>query len=739
MKINREKINIQTFGVLSESAFGISNDDQAHILGILRDKLYTDKIMAFLREYSTNAVDAHIEAGIPERPIKVLLPTTLSPKCAIRDYGLGLSEEDIRLIYTQYGKSTKRNSNEVIGQLGLGCKSGFAYTNSFNIISIHQGTRTIYHAYIDASSIGKVAKISTTTTEEESGIEIIIPIQTDDIIIVRQKAFQCFQYFDIKPVLNEKYLEIPQTILYSGRDWKILKVERQRYSRNSYMPMAIMGNIGYPIESIKINLGKTKLEAAAYGACLQIRFPIGSLSIAANREHLEYTNLTQETIQNKIQEICIELQKDIKTQLAACETPWERKKHFIMSKNKCQYGSLSEMIITETAQANYPGLNLQPYLNIRSDLFYTTIYTDKVRRPIKNRTIYIGDEQYIAIFVDDVKSQYLVKTRTLLNKLKTMDKYTIFIIRQKDPNVLDSTKPEFLETINAVITQHNIQGIPVHKLSEITKEDLKTQKRTQQNIRTSKPHALTTPVLQLKSVDQITTTTRPSLFWEQHTIDPNQIKQGVYVLVHALRPSEPIHLIQSKLRALRALNLNYTDITIYGLRQDKKYTQPIPDGWLSFTKYYRQAIKDISSRSQLIRSWIKGQSFLQKMDESKFSSNAPWGLVVGFKNNFKNKNNAFLQLAERVIDITKSKTINSKTKYARYHMLVRQILQNDYLDSINADTTTDNYIQTIQKQYPLITTLTNPFYNQRYGRYKEQKQQVQILIDYCNLVDSQEE
>src|SRR6266498_3259199 len=85
----------------------IDDDAIDHIMDLLTD-LYSDPEMAVLREYSTNARDSHIEAGIADRPIEVSLPTPLSQFLRIRDFGAGLNAEDIREIYSRYGKSTKR-------------------------------------------------------------------------------------------------------------------------------------------------------------------------------------------------------------------------------------------------------------------------------------------------------------------------------------------------------------------------------------------------------------------------------------------------------------------------------------------------------------------------------------------------------------------------------------------------------------------------------------------------------
>lgn len=68
-----------TTSTLPEAAFDINPDDVTHVITLLRDTLYSDKILAVLREYGTNAWDAQREAdtavGRPPQPIVVKLPT----------------------------------------------------------------------------------------------------------------------------------------------------------------------------------------------------------------------------------------------------------------------------------------------------------------------------------------------------------------------------------------------------------------------------------------------------------------------------------------------------------------------------------------------------------------------------------------------------------------------------------------------------------------------------------------
>ena len=64
-------------GIGTESHFNIKDENVAHIFSILRNQLYSDKIGAIIREYITNAIDAHVEANV-DRPITVTLPSIFS-------------------------------------------------------------------------------------------------------------------------------------------------------------------------------------------------------------------------------------------------------------------------------------------------------------------------------------------------------------------------------------------------------------------------------------------------------------------------------------------------------------------------------------------------------------------------------------------------------------------------------------------------------------------------------------
>ena len=329
MIVTQSKANVVTQGVQGAVSFGIKQEGLAHIFNVLRNQLYSDKILAVLREYSCNAVDSHTEAG-HNRPIEVTLPSRLSLELKIRDYGTGLSETDIQEIYAFYGESTKRKSNSLIGQLGLGSKSAFAYGDNFVINSFYNGIKTTYNAYIDPSQIGQIAKLASAPTNEANGVEIVIPVKPADCENFVNTARSLFTFFKVKPIVrgaaNFTYEEKPS--IYSGADWRIVKADRNVYGRNC---VAVMGNIGYTISSSALKMDENNdaeatIERLLNNCDIQLDVPIGDLDIAASREGLQYTDRTIANIKKRILVIRDFLVADITKQLKGAQSLWSFKR-----------------------------------------------------------------------------------------------------------------------------------------------------------------------------------------------------------------------------------------------------------------------------------------------------------------------------------------------------------------------------------------------------------------------------
>jgi hypothetical protein len=308
-------------GDFESVSFGIKESGLSHIFNVLRNQLYSDKVLAVIREYSTNAVDAHIEIGEADKPIKVTLPTQLTPEFKVRDFGRGLTEEQVAQIYAMYGESTKRGTNEQIGQLGLGSKSAFAYGDNFVINSFVKGTKVTYNAFIDPSDVGQISKIHSEKTDEKDGIEIVIPVKSDDYSEFYDKAVRLYKYFkvipDVRGVSQDQLKNDLKRdeVVVSKDNWTLVKGE-------SY---AVMGNIAYPLDSGALNLNWQDDRSELISAGVVIDFAIGDLEISASREALQYTDKTKSVIIKKLESIIKELPKVLGERFEECDTLWDVK------------------------------------------------------------------------------------------------------------------------------------------------------------------------------------------------------------------------------------------------------------------------------------------------------------------------------------------------------------------------------------------------------------------------------
>ena len=279
--------------------FGIKESGLSHIFNVLRNQLYSDKVLAVIREYSCNAVDAHTEVGKADVPIKITLPTQMTPEFKVRDFGRGLTETEIAQIYAMYGESTKRGSNEQIGQLGLGCKSAFAYGDNFIINSFVNGEETTYNAFIDPSDIGQISKMESKKTNQQSGVEIVIPVKSDDFTEFYDKAVTLFKHFKVVPDVRganredlNREMEKSKVIIEKD-NWRLVEGESH----------AIMGNISYPLDSGALNIGWQDERAELLSSGVEIDFDIGDLEISASREALQYTEKTKKAIISTLEAI----------------------------------------------------------------------------------------------------------------------------------------------------------------------------------------------------------------------------------------------------------------------------------------------------------------------------------------------------------------------------------------------------------------------------------------------------
>ena len=150
----------------------------SHVLNTL-STLYANPPYAVLREFITNAIDAHRDAG-HGGPVEVELPTRDNPRLVIRDHGKGMSRDTLVNTYYNYGESSKRGDSTSIGAFGFGSKSAYSVSPTWELRSVTAGSIIGVVSCINDDGIPEhTLEEVPNTSLSESGVTIVIP--TGDI------------------------------------------------------------------------------------------------------------------------------------------------------------------------------------------------------------------------------------------------------------------------------------------------------------------------------------------------------------------------------------------------------------------------------------------------------------------------------------------------------------------------------------------------------------------------------
>jgi hypothetical protein len=316
--------------------FTVDESSLAKIMSVLTN-LYSDPEMAVIREYLTNALDAQIEASESDpkyvwRPIQVTTPSHFNKSYIVRDFGTGMNGDDLRDIYSKYGKSTKEQSNSVTGMLGLGSKCALTYTNQFTITGYKNGVKTVAIVSKDENDIPVFMIVDTSSTTEPNGVEISVPVR--DRNTFAQKTREFLSYWKDGQVLVDgvepaKHVhKLVKTMpLVRGKvkgDCQIHWIESAGtgYYVETPTSYVVMGNVPYAVDPEYVDEG---LREANMGFVAYV--PMGAVDFPPSREVLQYNTPTKEVVK-KISEGLFELiyAEKIKeiTDAVDHKTAWEK-------------------------------------------------------------------------------------------------------------------------------------------------------------------------------------------------------------------------------------------------------------------------------------------------------------------------------------------------------------------------------------------------------------------------------
>ena len=340
---NKNHSHEAIIGVQESNALRISSDSQAMIIDSLIN-LYSDPIGSVVRELTSNCIDAHRERDLKLHG-KIPLADTddiswfdnrlsvsvslvdsnpllnLDANISFNDYGIGLSPQRVKDIYTVLGTSTKRDDNHQIGGFGLGCKSPWAYVDQFYVNTRYNGIE-YYYLMHKGESVPAMDLVYKKETTQKNGTSVIIPLKSKTRNEINKFVSS----------INDQ-LPFFEHVVYEGfddydriRTWK-LEEDHEDYviykNLNAYKYKMLVGNVVYPLDTDllgEITHNDVKIDLSPD---LVFKFKIGELDLVPSREAVRYTPRTKTAILNKISKVLDTFKVEVESKVKALDDLYE--------------------------------------------------------------------------------------------------------------------------------------------------------------------------------------------------------------------------------------------------------------------------------------------------------------------------------------------------------------------------------------------------------------------------------
>ena len=705
--------------VTSTNSFSIKTS--AHAFKILSSSLYANKIRAIIRELSTNAYDSQVAAGRADLPFDVHLPSTLEPHFAIRDYGVGLDRDEVEHIYTTYFSSTKSDSNDYVGALGLGSKSPFSYTENFSVTAIKNGKKLNYSAYVNEVGFPSIALMGESDTDEPSGVEIRFGVQAADYYKFLDEAVYVYRWFKVHPLISTNVNYVRKEIEYQTKDI-IPGIHQAKidYRNNSY---AVMGNIAYPIQVP--NSAEVLGELAYMLDCgLVIEFEIGDLDFQASREGLSYIPSTIEAIRLRLSSLNDQLFQVFFDEAEKFENLWERAA-FIASKSqqKLWVAACNRYVRETKFSLVEPGYNktfcvasihvstksISDKFNIRLRSF--NFSSGRLRESNSYQKINPANNLSVEVFALSVNKSTLFIKRDIKQAAKEQIRYNCTNKFIKDFNyfwsveAVDKTKEvkfdEFFEYI------HNPRNI-------VFASELATKPTAE---RASKEVQKGVTVLSLEADSSI-----GSCSWVQEgTVaeindESDQVRYYINISGHSLVSTYPENKISAKelFVLLRQCGISsLANTKIYGVRRADAAVVESLENWVNLEDHIKETLTNIDDNDIMLLA-------RDTVSRPRWVTNT----LLPIGRFFNSKKNTELVKA---FEFYNTNRINKKSFSTHALNTLSRIYANKTFDFDDAQAKITNMLDAVVEKYPLLPMLR-----------LEPGDETKHVVDYINLIDNKE-
>lgn len=297
------------------SSMGIDQSQIGKLQYLLSKGLYSRPIESIVREVTSNAVDATIEAGSNQPVIVDIEYENGISNFTVEDFGVGLSEERINKIYCNYLASTKEATNNQLGCFGLGAKSPLTYTDTFTIKTRYNGFEYLYVMSNtgggDSGQENSITQIYKKETTEINGTKVTIPLKKGDETSFKNAVKVQLCYF--KGVYIN-YLTSQKEI----KEYNNFSVAENPPSTSIHINM---GGVYYPIDFTKVTNFDIRMVDIAVG----IHVEIGKIAVTPNRESIIYDKSTVSYLETLINTCASELEEILEIEVKRITVEMYRK------------------------------------------------------------------------------------------------------------------------------------------------------------------------------------------------------------------------------------------------------------------------------------------------------------------------------------------------------------------------------------------------------------------------------
>lgn len=440
MELNIRTPYVESSGQIEEETFSI--EDTGAIFEILRSKMYSNNILAICREISCNARDAHREVGKEEIPIEITLPNHIEPFYKIKDFGPGISPDRMLNVFIKYTASTKRKDNLQTGGFGLGAKTPFAYSDTFNIVTYVDGIKYNYACFIDETRVGKLSLLDKIPTDEVNGTEIIIPVKTANFIDFKEWTEFSTRYWKIRPIIKgcSNFQWDEDKLILSGNRWEIR--DSNNISENIKL---VIDGVMYPLDYKSLDLYTDTSLIKYIQKTIFLYFNTGELTISASREQIYLDDSTKLKINKTIQEFSHELKKSIDDKIESFPSLWDANVYY---RSYLEQLGCSEVIEGLSWRGIKLGLGAR-YLSCPVYSFHNGI---KISRNYRNGINYDEESE---LYINDLNLKDI--------QIRYIKKY----LQEKDIKSLQVICPNTTTTVDVLNTSIRLDLLNAKKLSSI--------------------------------------------------------------------------------------------------------------------------------------------------------------------------------------------------------------------------------------------------------------------------------